>query len=182
MGLLSLETDNTLTLRPATDADAPALTELVNSAYRGEYSKKGWTTEADLLDGTRTDEKGLEEIISAPDSFIYKYVDSNGKIIGCVRVKKNDNKLYLGMLTVSPELQGKGIGKKLIQFVESEATNLRCAVVYMTVISVRNELIKWYEKYGYVRTGEKLPFHNDDPRFGIPKMPLEFIFLEKTVG
>ena len=137
-----------------------------------------------MLDGTRTDEKGLEEIISAPDSFIYKYVDDRGKIIGCVRInrlRQNREKLYLGMLTVSPDLQGKGIGKQLMHVARSrggEFPLLRS--VYMTVISVRESLIAWYERHGYVRTGERLPFHNDDPRFGIPKMPLEFIVLENT--
>jgi len=169
-------------IQKASLADVRELNILINSAYRGEFSKKGWTTEADLLDGTRIDESGLREIINTPDSFIYKYVNANNKIIGCVRIKKNGEKLYLGLLTVSPELQGKGLGKQLMQFAEAQAKNLRCAVVYMTVISVRDTLIEWYERHGYRQTGEKLPFHNDDPRFGIPKMPLEFIVLEKTVA
>src|SRR6266404_5025907 len=129
--------------------DVKDLNILINSAYRGEYSKKGWTTEADLLDGTRTDEKGLEEILTDPDSAIFKYVDDSGKIIGCVRIKKIGEKIYLGILTVAAELQSKGIGKQLVETVEQEAKNLHCSAVYMSVISVRKELIEWYERDGY---------------------------------
>ena len=46
-----------------TETDIPALDKLVNSAYRGDSSKKGWTTEADLLDGSRTDEDAINEFL-----------------------------------------------------------------------------------------------------------------------
>src|ERR1700759_310499 len=98
---------------PANEKDIPALNILVNSAYRGEQSKQGWTTEADLLDGIRTDEKSLRELMLQPGSAILKYEEEN-KILGCVHLKQEGNKIYLGMLTVSPQLQGKGIGKILL--------------------------------------------------------------------
>src|ERR1700722_13055177 len=94
--------------------DIPALVHLINSAYRGDGSKKGWTTEADLLDGTRTDKINVADLIADAKGGILKCVDRQGKIIGCVNLQKHGGKLYLGMLTVSPELQGAGIGKRML--------------------------------------------------------------------
>ncbi len=165
----------------ATEKDIAALNILINSAYRGESSKQGWTTEADLLDGIRTDEESLKELIQQPNSFMLKYSAEN-KILGCVYLKKEDDKLYLGMLTVSPHLQNKGIGKILMNASEEEARKRNCTAVFMTVISQRTELINWYKKHGYVDTGEKKPFPEDDPRFGIPKTKLEFIVMEKKIN
>ncbi len=162
----------------ATEKDIPALNVLVNSAYRGETSKQGWTTEADLLGGIRTDNESLKEMIQNPDACFLKYEEEK-KILGCVYLKKENNKIYLGMLTVSPQLQNKGIGKILLKTSEEEARKQNCSAIFMTVISQRTELINWYKKHGYVDTGEKKPFPENDPRFGIPKTKLEFIVLEK---
>jgi GNAT superfamily N-acetyltransferase len=166
---------------PAVVADAAALTVLVNSAYRGEGSKKGWTTEADLLGGQRTDQVSLEQMINTLQSTILKYLDETGAITGCVYLHRKKEKLYLGMLTVSPELQAKGIGKLLLKAAEKYAADIGCTIVTMTVISVRHELIAWYERHGYIPTGEKKPFPQD-PAFGLPKQELEFIVMEKEVS
>ncbi len=160
--------------------DAHELGILVNSAYRGDSSRQGWTTEADLLDGTRTDAAAIEDVINKPGNIILKYVD-NGEILGCVELHLENGKLYLGMLTVRPHLQGKGIGKELLKAAESEAKNKKCKSIFMTVISVRKELIDWYVRHGYEHTGERKPFAFDDPRFGQPKQQLEFIVLEKLL-
>jgi ribosomal protein S18 acetylase RimI-like enzyme len=160
--------------------DAPELNSLVNSAYRGDSSRQGWTTEADLLDGTRIDANGIAELIKTQGTTLLKYVDED-KILGCVELKKSEGKLYLGMLTVRPNLQGKGIGKALLNAAEVEAKNLSCTSIYMTVISVRKELIDWYIRHGYQLTGERKPFAFTDPRFGQPKMKLEFVVLEKKL-
>jgi ribosomal protein S18 acetylase RimI-like enzyme len=165
---------------PANEKDIPALNLLVNSAYRGDQSKQGWTTEADLLDGIRTDEEALKELIQYPGSVILKFEEEN-KILGCVHLKQEDNKIYLGMLTVLPQLQNKGIGKILLAAAEKEARKRNCVTVFMSVISIRKELIDWYKKRGYTDTGKSKPFPENDPRFGIPKMKLEFIILEKDV-
>jgi ribosomal protein S18 acetylase RimI-like enzyme len=162
-------------------SDIPQLNALVNSAYRGEYSKKGWTTEAGILGGIRTDEQALAEIIQDPLSVMLKYILDDA-IVGCVHLRKDDDELYLGMLTVSPELQAKGIGKQLLRAAEAEARKQNCRDIYMTVISERKELIAWYERHGYVCTGERKPFPHDDPRFGIPTMPLEFVVLRKFLS
>ncbi len=160
--------------------DAPELDHLVNSAYRGDSSRQGWTTEADLLDGTRTDAAAIAELIKTPGTTILKYVEEN-KILGCVELRNQDGRLYLGMLTVRPYLQGKGIGKILLTAAEEEAGRQQCPSIFMTVISVRQELIDWYVRHGYQPTGERKPFAFNDPRFGQPKMKLEFIVLEKKL-
>jgi len=160
--------------------DAPALDKLVNSAYRGDSSREGWTTEADILDGTRTDAAAIAELIQTPGTTILKYVEEN-KILACVELKNDEGKLYLGMLTVKPNLQGKGIGKLLLKEAEEEAKRQNCKSIFMTVISVRKELIDWYVRHGYQLTGERKPFAFNDPRFGQPKQPLEFIVLEKKL-
>ena len=160
--------------------DIPALVELLNSAYRGEASKKGWTTEADLLGGQRTDAAMIEEEMSMPAADFLKYTDPSGLLTGCVYLKKSGNKLYLGMLSVSPQLQNGGIGKQLLQAAETYASEKGCHQIYMTVISVRRELIAWYERHGYQATGERMPFEPEE-RFGIPTQPLEFIVLEKKL-
>ena len=160
--------------------DAPELDNLVNSAYRGDSSRQGWTTEADLLDGTRTDAAAIAELIKTPGTTLLKYVEEN-KILGCVELRNHDGRLYLGMLTVRPHLQGKGIGKILLNAAEEEAGRRQCSSIFMTVISVRQILIEWYVRHGYQPTGERKPFAFNDPRFGQPKMKLEFIVLEKKL-
>lgn len=156
------------------------LNQLVNSAYRGDASKKGWTTEADLLDGIRTSEESLREMLANPNATILRYV-ADGQTLGCVYVEKKGDKLYLGMLTVAPELQAGGIGRALLERAETYAREQGCRAITMTVIPQRTELIAWYERRGYHQTGETQPFPMDDPRFGLPKVPLSFIVMEKTV-
>jgi len=161
--------------------DAPALETLVNSAYRGDSSRQGWTTEADLLDGTRTDAAAIAELIQTPGTTLLKYVEEK-EILGCVELRNQDDRLYLGMLTVRPNLQGKGIGKELLKAAEAEAKNQKCSSIFMTVISVRKELIDWYVRHGYHLTNERKPFAFNDSRFGQPKQKLEFVVLEKRLN
>ncbi len=164
----------------ATLQDVPQLEALINSAYRGDSSKKGWTTEADLLDGIRTDADSLKEMISRRNTFILQSFSESNLLQGCVYLEKRQNKMYLGMLTVSPTLQSKGIGKQLLFEAEKYAQSQGCPIIEMTVISIRTELIEWYKKHGYKDTGEKKPFPND-VKFGIPKQPLEFIVMQKEI-
>jgi ribosomal protein S18 acetylase RimI-like enzyme len=153
---------------------------LINSAYRGEEAKKGWTHEADLIDGTiRTDATSLEQLIQKPNAVILKY-ELDGKLAGCVFLEKKADRLYLGMLSVSPQIQAQGIGKKLLKAAEEHAKEVGCAVIEMTVISVRRELIAWYERNGYTDSGKREPFP-DDGKFGNPREQLEFIYMEKQV-
>ncbi|MEJ0029020.1 MAG: GNAT family N-acetyltransferase [Bacteroidota bacterium] len=160
--------------------DSESIAVLVNSAYRGDYAKTGWTTEAALVDGTRTDAAALEDLIKKEDTTILKY-ERDGKIIGCVELKRVDGKLYLGMLTVEPSIQGGGIGKEILSAAEVFGKEQGCRSVYMRVITIRKELINWYKRHGYIETGERFPFHFNDPRFGQPKQNLEFLVLEKQL-
>ncbi len=164
----------------ATLQDVSELEILVNSAYRGETSRKGWTTEANILEGIRIDKKELTEIIQDPKSTIFKFQENN-KILGCVLLVEKQNKLYLGMLCVNPELQNRGIGKKILQFANDYALEKRLPRIVMTVISQRMELINWYNRHGYSDSGVREPFpanHVDDIIFG---GDLEFVVLEKIV-
>lgn len=164
----------------ATLQDIPALTILINSAYRGETSKKGWTTEAHLLEGKRTDEEEMTEIFLDSKNTILKFTE-NDKIIGSVLLVEKGNQLYLGMLTVSPQLQNGGIGKKLLGEAENHARTLGLSGIIMTVISVREELLNWYKRHGYVDTGKREAFPESEIHVTISNEPLEFIYLEKSL-
>lgn len=160
-------------------SDLEALNLLVNSAYRGDSSRKGWTTEADLLDGLRTTPEALQLLMDPPRSVMLKYEDEQGVLLGCVNLQQKSGKLYLGMLSVNPDRQSGGIGKKLLLAAEEYACEMELKVIEMTVISIRQELIEWYERRGYKDTGERIPFPAPDPSFGIARQPLEFIVMEK---
>lgn len=170
-----------MTVLPATLQDIPKLVALINSAYRGDVSKKGWTTEADLLLGElRTDETTVEELMNTKGVMFLKCVNERKEIEGCVYLHQKENRLYLGMLSVSPMLQSQGTGKQLMGAAANYAKQLGCNSIFMRVISVRQELINWYEKQGYFKTGQTEAFPNDD-RFGIPTQPLEFLIMEKMI-
>ena len=171
---------NTSAIGPATPADVPALNRLVNSAYRGDSSRRGWTTEADLLGGIRTDDESLREMLAHPDATVLRYVVDD-QLIGCVYLEKMSTTLYLGMLTVSPERQADGIGRQLLAAAEDYAHDHGCTAIVMTVIPQRTELLAWYERRGYRPTGHTFPFPAD-PRFGEPKTMLSFVELTKEIG
>jgi ribosomal protein S18 acetylase RimI-like enzyme len=162
---------------------AKDINDLVNSAYRGEGSKRGWTTEADLLGGQRTDSDGIRDLINREDSVILiAENEKTGAMDGCVHLEKHDEKCYLGMLTVAPTLQGKGLGALMLEEAEAFAQFWDCHAVYMTVIGQRTELVTWYEKQGYQKTGETKPFPYGDERFGLPKVAdLHFVVLQKKI-
>ena len=165
----------------ATLNDVKALNNLVNSAYRGPSSKKGWTTEENLISGdVRTNAETLLAIMQIENSVLLKYSNDRQKIIGCVNLQQHENKIYLGMLSVLPHLQGLGIGKYLLTAAEEYAQQLQCSVIYMTVISLRTELISWYNRLGYRDTGER-KFFEEDISTGRHLQPLEFAVLEKVV-
>lgn len=166
----------------ATENDIPALNALLNSAYRGEASRKGWTTEAHLIAGeTRTDENDLRGVIRKPGSVILKYTNEINQLIGCVNLQKHGDRLYLGMFSVSPEAQGAGIGKKILLAAEQHALNVDSKSIYMHVISLRTDIIEWYTRHGYVDSGNSKPFM-EDALTGKHLQPLEFMVLEKFLS
>jgi len=170
----------TTSFEKSSEEDIPKLVQLINSAFRGESAKKGWTHEADLIEGpVRIDEPSLKQMINKEDAVVLKCVQQD-HLTGCVYLEKQGNKMYLGMLTVSPLLQGMGIGKKLLHASEEWATKVGCSSIFMNVISDRAEIIDWYVRHGYRITDETKPFP-DDERFGKPVKPLEFIILRKEI-
>lgn len=172
---------NYMPIAQSTSADIAELTVLVNSAYRGDSSKKGWTTESHLLDGNRIDEDAIAGYLATPGIFILKHTDDKGSISGCVYLEDKGDALYLGMLSVSPLIQATGIGRILLLEAELLASQLGLPVINITVISTRTELIEWYQRRGYKATGEVRPFHCDE-RFGIPRETIELIVMEKTLS
>ncbi|MDB5287761.1 MAG: family acetyltransferase [Mucilaginibacter sp.] len=169
-----------MSIIPATLTDVPELTALINSSYRGESSKKGWTTEANLIDGQRIDNESLTEQMEDPNAVVLKNIDKTGKITGCVYLQKRGDKLYLGMLTVSPLLQANGLGRQLLQAAEDYARSINYHTITMTVITTRTELVSWYERRGYQKNGEVIPLVIPE-KFGILKQPLNMFKLEKEV-
>lgn len=172
-----------LTFRTANTADIPALIELVTSAYRGDASRAGWTTEADLLDGQRVDAAGIATDINRPRSVIL-LAERDGVLQACCHIADEEGHGYFGMFAVSPQAQGGGVGKQLMQHAETVvAKQWQLLTMQMTVIDCRDELIAFYERRGYTRTGIKKPFPYGDARFGIPKRDdLQFEILEKPLG
>ncbi|MGH8040863.1 MAG: GNAT family N-acetyltransferase [Rudaea sp.] len=171
-----------LTFRDAVAKDVAAIVTLVESAYRGDASRAGWTTEADLLDGQRVDPAGVQEIIGKPNSRVL-LGETAGRLIVCCHIEKQGDAGYFGMFSVQPGLQNGGVGKLTMTEAERIARDeWRCTKMEMTVISVRNELIAWYERRGYRRSGRYKPFPYGDARYGLPKRDdLRFEFLEKSL-
>jgi len=170
-----------LSFRAARADDIPALHRLVESAYRGDASRAGWTTEADLLGGQRTDPDALASIIAGVPSCMV-VAEDDGAIVGCCQLEqRTGGTAYLGMLAVRPGLQARGVGRAVVAEAERVArTEWGAARVQMTVIRQRAELIAWYERLGYRLTGETAPFPYGDERFGLPKVDdLEFVVLVK---
>lgn len=170
-----------ITFHTAHPDQAFQIAALVNSAYRGDSSKVGWTTEADLLDGQRTDAESIKNIILEPKNSIIVAIDSETtEILGLVHIKLEENQtLYFGMLTVAPEAQSRGIGKLLLKHIEEYAQIHGLKNIRISVIHLRSELIAYYERRGFKPTGMFEPFPADNPLFGIPKVQdlklLEFI-------
>lgn len=167
--------------RTGRQTDVPALVGLINSVYRGDSSRLGWTTEADLLDGQRTDAEDVAALIAAADS-IFLLGEAAEDLLGCMHLERDGDAAWLGMFSIRPGRQGQGLGRHFLAAAEVEVVSRwRSRVLRMSVISLRVELIRYYERRGFALTGETRPFPTD-PRFGIPTVEdLEFAVLEKTL-
>ena len=177
-----IEPSAELKFRPATHADVEALVALVESAYRGDASKQGWTTEADMLGGRRTGADDILACIDRPRSVIL-LAERAGDLLACAHVAEEDGAGYFGMFSVRPTLQGGGSGKVVIAQAERLVRDdWQLPAMRMTVIDIRDQLIAFYERRGYRRTGIKKPFPYGDERYGLPKRDdLRFEVLEKAL-
>jgi len=171
------------TFRIATINDVTAIVKLVESAYRGEASREGWTTEADLLDGQRTDADEVSHLIEHELSCIV-LGEKNNKLIACVHLLNKNKDTYLGMFAVSPQEQGKGVGRLVLAEAENRVFNQwHCPVLRMAVISLREDLIAWYQRRGYKLNGKIMSFPYGDERYGIPRRDdLVLTVLEKNTS
>ncbi|MFE0450706.1 GNAT family N-acetyltransferase [Streptomyces sp. NPDC058914] len=172
-----------LTFRDATEDDVDALVALVESAYRGESSRAGWTTEADILEGQRTDPEGVLDVIRSPAGRLLT-AERGGRLVACCQLEHRGEHAYFGMFAVSPTAQGGGLGRTVLAEAERLAReSWGVTEMHMTVISVRDDLIAWYERRGYRRTGRMTPFPYGDERFGIPQRDdLRFELLVKPLA
>jgi len=169
----------------ASEADFPAIVELANLAYRGSGDSTGWTTESSYIEGPRLTEPRLREDLAArPEAHLLTLRDAaGGSLLGTVWLEpKSDAVWYLGLLTIHPERQNRQLGRHLLAAAEIYAAERGARQIRMTVIDIRETLIAWYERRGYMRTGESEPFPYGDNRFGTPlRQDLSFIVLEKRL-
>lgn len=161
-----------LNLRKASIEDSESISKLVNSVYRGANSRFGWTTEADLLGGQRTDVEKIQEILLDPYKtiLIFQNQAHKNQIVACVLLERQEKSAYLGMLSVDVNFQNLGLGRRLINAAKDFiVTEWQLGAIKITVIAQRLELIQWYQRCGFIKTGDKESFPLNDPRFGIPK-------------
>lgn len=168
--------------RTAVPADVAAVVRLVESAYRGDSSRVGWTTEADLLAGQRTDAREVADAVTDAGGVLTVAVDDEENLLGCCRLQWRRAVAYFGTFAVRPDLQGSGLGGALLAEGERRAAARGARTVEMTVIARRRDLIAWYERRGYSATGERRPFPYGDERFGVPLVDdLDFVVLSKAL-
>lgn len=174
--------DTKLSYRHAEPKDAETIAALVNSGYRGDSSRQGWTTEANLLAGSRISAEGVHQLIHTEDTVILLCCRGQD-VIGCVQLQKTGEGAYLGMFVVSPLEQGNGIGKQFMLAAEALVQKLwGVHKMWMTVITLRSELIAFYERRGYVRTGRYKPFPADAEDHIFLVENLQFEELEKVLA
>ncbi len=164
-------------------SDSPQIASLVNSVYRGEKAKTSWSSEAHILGGQRTDPQMIEELITAPNSFILLWEkQGSSQLQACVHLTINQNASHLGMLSVEIESQNKGLGKIVLQESEFFLKQKNCDFLEIEVISCRSELIAYYQRRGFLLTQQAKPFPYGNLRFGQPKdNKLEFVVMQKKL-
>jgi ribosomal protein S18 acetylase RimI-like enzyme len=171
-----------VSIRPARPGDADVLTDLIRSAYRGQDSRAGWTSEADLVEGERISRDQVLAMISAGGSVLLVGEDA-GQIVACCQLRNEGAGLaYFGTFAVSPQAQGAGLGRRLMAEAERQAVAAFAATrLEMTVLAQQDKLIAYYERRGFRRTSETRPFPAD-PRYARPlRDDLYFAVLEKPL-
>ncbi|WP_017793882.1 GNAT family N-acetyltransferase [Leucobacter salsicius] len=177
--------ESTLEFGVATESDVPALVTLIDSAYRGESSRAGWTHEADVMEGSRTSEAEIRGIVADPDStmLLVRGNALDGRLLACCQLQRQGERSYFGTFAVDPTRQGEGVGAAVLDYAERLARDSWGSThMVMTVVRQREELIAYYVRRGFRDTGERTPFPYADERFGRPlRDDLEFTHLEKRL-
>ena len=170
-----------LIFRPAEMADAPHIASLVDSAYRGESSRQGWTTEADFLDGRRTDVAEVQRLIAAQETLLLVCLRDN-ELVGSVLLERAADGAELGMFAIRPSLQGHGIGSRLLEQAEqTEFDTWHVERITLRVLTLRHELISFYQRRGYTRNG-CFQSYTDNAQLWTPKVAgLRMELLEKSL-
>lgn len=162
-------------MQKAVAKDVNSIVDLVESVYRGDSSMKGWTTEAHLLGGQRVDQQMVNDMIAKPNAALLVY-GSPERVLACVFLEREASGVHLGMLSVSTSLQGQKIGQKVLEFCETFIQKeWGEKELHIEVLWQRTELIAWYERRGFRKTGKTKPFPND-PRYGLPKVSDLYFF------
>jgi len=159
-------------------ADAAAITRMLNVAYRGREGEAGWTSEGEYLSGLRTTEEAMRELLTRSGIANFKYSMADKKIVGFVSLQPQADSIYLSMLTVLPLVQANGIGRQLLTFAEDYTRSVAKSAIIITVVNIRSELIAWYERRGYHRTGGTEPFPEEA---GQPGVPVHLIEMRKEI-
>ncbi len=169
---------SSLAFRFAGRTDAPAIAALIEEGYRGEESRRGWTTEANLIEGNRTSVAEIEGYIADSNARFLMAFDAD-VLVGCALIKNENGNGYFGMFAVKPALQGAGHGKQILAHAERQIRDLwKCPRIAMTVISIREDLVAYYERRGYTRTGTKpFPFDREP---GAKRTDFHFVVLTKA--
>jgi ribosomal protein S18 acetylase RimI-like enzyme len=172
-----------LRFRRAQASDIPALLALVHRAYRGEASRAGWTTEADLLDGQRTNAGELHALSAGAEGTRIILGSTDDVPVASMLFAPEIAHVYLGMIAVCPARQAEGLGRQLLAEAERITRHERLPPrLRLSVIAQRDELIAWYVRRGFRPTGERAPFPYGEPSFGLPRRPdLYFVIFEKAI-
>lgn len=169
-------------LRRATDAELPEVVDLINVAFRGS---EGWAVEFKVVEGERITLAGLREKVRAkPGTLLLVWRDeSDDSLLGSVLLEPaSDAVWYLGLLCVRPDAQTRQLGTTLLAASEDAAKERGAQRIRISVMTIRDTLVAWYERRGYVRTGEMRPFPYGDPSVGKPlRDDLEFAIMEKEL-
>jgi GNAT superfamily N-acetyltransferase len=171
--------DPVLTITTAERENITVLTKLINSAYRGDATGMGWTSESEYLEGMRVTEADMDRLFDRPDTENFQCSDQAGEIVGFVSLEMRPEDIYLGLLSVLPETQAGGVGKRILNFADGYARAAGKRAILITVVNVRVELIAWYERRGYRATGNTVPFPE---KAGKPKVPVCLIGMRKEIG
>lgn len=169
-------------LEASREEDLPEIVALTNLAFRGGA---GWTVENTYIEGERISLENLkDDIAESPGARLMIWREAaDDRLLGSVWLEpKKSGVWYMGMLAVHPERQEQQLGRKMLEASEALVRQEKGERIRISVVNVRDRLIAWYERRGYVRTGEREPFPYGNERFGHPlRDDLEFIMLEKAL-